>query len=96
MDSLDAHVTTLDLAYAMKSPRRKLTSMTAAELKELMTQLRLTQEQLARAIGVSTSAVAKWCQGKSRVPGPVGILLRKMAAEHHRKRKTKEGRLSLS
>src|SRR5207244_644957 len=45
------------------------------EFKRLRGRLKLTQEQLARRLGVTTSAVSRWEAGRRRIPEPVGRLL---------------------
>ena len=43
-----------------------------------------TQNDLARAIGVSRSAVSLWLEGKVGVPRPVAMLLRMLIAAQRR------------
>ena len=58
-----------------------LASMSPDELGRLMRLLGYrTQSDMARAIGVSRSAVSLWLEGKVGVPRPVAMLLRMLAA----------------
>ena len=45
---------------------------TAAEIRSLREVLGMTQEQLARAIGVSYSTVSRWETGRGR-PSPLAV-----------------------
>ena len=70
----------LDLA-----PDPRLASMAPDELARLMRLLGYrTQSDMARAIGVSRSAVSLWLEGKVGVPRPVAMLLRMLAAAQRR------------
>ena len=70
----------LDLA-----PDPRLASMSPDELGRLMRLLGYrTQSDMARAIGVSRSAVSLWLEGKVGVPRPVAMLLRMLAAAQRR------------
>ena len=55
--------------------------MTKDEFKQIRTQLGLTQEQLAREIGVTLGAVQKWELGLRGISGPVARLLRMMSEQ---------------
>ena len=62
-----------------------LASMSPDELGRLMRLLGYrTQSDMARAIGVSRSAVSLWLEGKVGVPRPVAMLLRMLAAAQRR------------
>ena len=62
-----------------------LASMAPDELGRLMRLLGYrTQADMARAIGVSRSAVSLWLEGKVGVPRPVAMLLRMLAAAQRR------------
>ena len=62
-----------------------LASMSPDELGRLMRLLGYrTQSGMARAIGVSRSAVSLWLEGKVGVPRPVAMLLRMLAAAQRR------------
>lgn len=62
-----------------------LASMAPDELKTAMRTLGFrTQNDLARAIGVSRSAVSLWLEGKVGVPRPVAMLLRMLVAAQRR------------
>lgn len=62
-----------------------LASMAPDELKSAMRTLGYrTQNELARAIGVSRSAVSLWLEGKVGVPRPVAMLLRMLIAAQRR------------
>ncbi len=67
----------------MDDPR--LASMAPDELKAAMRTLGYrTQNELAKAIGVSRSAVSLWLEGKVGVPRPVAMLLRMLIAAQRR------------
>lgn len=67
----------------MDDPR--LASMAPDELKSAMRSLGYrTQADLAKAIGVSRSAVSLWLEGKVGVPRPVAMLLRMLVAAQRR------------
>ncbi len=62
-----------------------LASMSPDELGRHMRLLGYrTQSDMARAIGVSRSAVSLWLEGKVGVPRPVAMLLRMLAAAQRR------------
>jgi len=62
-----------------------LASMAPDELKTAMRTLGYrTQADLAKAIGVSRSAVSLWLEGKVGVPRPVAMLLRMLVAAQRR------------
>lgn len=59
--------------------------MAPDELKSAMRSLGYrTQADLAKAIGVSRSAVSLWLEGKVGVPRPVAMLLRMLVAAQRR------------
>ena len=67
----------------MDDPR--LNSMAPEELRTAMRSLGYrTQNDLARAIGVSRSAVSLWLEGKVGVPRPIAMLLRMLVAAQRR------------
>ena len=67
------------------APDPRLASMSPDELARLMRLLGYrTQADMARAIGVSRSAVSLWLEGKVGVPRPVAMLLRMLAAAQRR------------
>ena len=67
----------------MDDPR--LASMQPEELRAAMRSLGYrTQNDLARAIGVSRSAVSLWLEGKVGVPRPIAMLLRMLVAAQRR------------
>ncbi|MGH6659240.1 MAG: helix-turn-helix domain-containing protein [Sphingomicrobium sp.] len=67
----------------MEDPR--LNSMAPDELRTAMRSLGYrTQNDLARAIGVSRSAVSLWLEGKVGVPRPIAMLLRMLVAAQRR------------
>ncbi|MDL2340199.1 MAG: transcriptional regulator [Pseudomonadota bacterium] len=67
----------------MEDPR--LNSMAPDELRSCMRSLGYrTQNDLARAIGVSRSAVSLWLEGKVGVPRPIAMLLRMLVAAQRR------------
>lgn len=49
--------------------------MTGKSFKQKRVQLGLTQVQLARKLGVSANAVARWERSERRIGGPVAKLL---------------------
>ena len=55
--------------------------MTAAEFLTLRRRTGLSQAKLARLIGVCIATVSRWERGVTAVPGPVGKLMERMAAE---------------
>ncbi len=62
-----------------------LASMQPEELRAAMRSLGYrTQNDLARAIGVSRSAVSLWLEGKVGVPRPIAMLLRMLIAAQRR------------
>ena len=65
--------------------REMLASMQPEELRAAMRSLGYrTQNDLARAIGVSRSAVSLWLEGKVGVPRPIAMLLRMLVAAQRR------------
>ncbi len=72
----------------MDDPRpnaEMLASMQPEELRGAMRSLGYrTQNDLARAIGVSRSAVSLWLEGKVGVPRPIAMLLRMLVAAQRR------------
>jgi transcriptional regulator with XRE-family HTH domain len=65
--------------------REMLASMSPDELKSAMRNLGYrTQNDLARAIGVSRSAVSLWLEGKVGGPRPVAMLLRMLVNAQRR------------
>ena len=63
----------------------RLNSMAPDELRSAMRSLGYrTQNDLARAIGVSRSAVSLWLEGKVGVPRPIAMLLRMLVAAQRR------------
>lgn len=65
---------------------RTMPEMTKEEFRQLRLQLGLTQEQLAREIGVTLGAVQKWELGLRGISGPVARLVRLMAAQQGEKK----------
>ena len=49
--------------------------MTPAELKAIRKTLKLTQQGMADALGLSLGAIRKYEQGDRPIPGPVILLL---------------------
>ena len=63
----------------------RLASMQPEELRAAMRSLGYrTQNDLARAIGVSRSAVSLWLEGKVGVPRPIAMLLRMLVTAQRR------------
>lgn len=50
--------------------------MTQDEFKEIQQYLGYTSEGLARELGVSFNAVSAWRQGRTKINGPVTLLMR--------------------
>jgi len=61
--------------------------MTPTGLKRIRRELGLTQEQLARALGVDRVSVARWEGGTYRITEPMARLIQRIAAEAREKRK---------
>ena len=57
------------------------------ELKRLRERLALTQQELAKEIGVHPMTVSKWETGASGIPGPVARLVERMDAERREKKR---------
>ena len=55
--------------------------MTAAEFLTLRRRTGLSQARLARLIGVCVATVSRWERGVTAVPGPVGKLMERLAAD---------------
>ena len=55
--------------------------MTKTEFKKIRNSLGEPQESLARALGVTTSAVVKWESGVNRIPASIEKLLNYIRAE---------------
>jgi transcriptional regulator with XRE-family HTH domain len=66
--------------------------MTPTGLKRIRRALGLTQERLARALGVDRVTVARWEGGTYRITEPIVRLVQRIAAEARGTRKRKEGR----
>lgn len=58
-----------------KDRRQHSGDMSAVELKACLQRLDWSQQQFARYSCVSLSAVKKWAQGRTKIPGPVAVLL---------------------
>lgn len=56
-------------------------SLTSEDLKEIMAELGLVQEDLAETLHVRQSAVSRWLGGQRRVPGYVEAWLREAHPE---------------
>ncbi len=52
--------------------------MSPVELKTCLKQLGLSQQKFSRQVYVSGAAVKNWAQGRSKIPGPVVLLIRLM------------------
>lgn len=63
------------------SVRKRRGEMSAIEMKACLKSLRWSQPQFARYICVSVSTVKKWAQGRTKIPGPVVILLHLLLKE---------------
>jgi repressor LexA len=59
------------------------------ELRRLRERLGLTQEQLARELGVHRVSVARWETGEHRIPEPVARLLGRLRQEAKAKKRRK-------
>jgi transcriptional regulator with XRE-family HTH domain len=60
--------------------------MTAAEVARLRKRLGLTQEGLAKELGVHPMTVSRWERGTVNIPEPTARLLRILAASKKGKR----------
>ncbi len=56
--------------------------MTPSKLKTTRARLGLTQEALAKMLGVSANTVARWEQGVHQIAPPTERLLKMLAAQH--------------
>jgi DNA-binding transcriptional regulator YiaG len=65
-----------------KRYRKGRGGMSAAELKTSLQQLNWSQQKFAHYSCVSLSAVKKWAQGRTRIPGPVAVLLHVLLEKH--------------
>jgi DNA-binding transcriptional regulator YiaG len=61
--------------------------VTPEELKRLRRQLRITQAQLAGALGVRSETVARWEIGSRRISEPMARLIERVAAERRPKQR---------
>jgi transcriptional regulator with XRE-family HTH domain len=59
--------------------------MTGKKFRQLRRQLGLTQVQLAKELGVTSTAVARWERSERRVFEPVAKLLTLLVQQHGRK-----------
>lgn len=64
--------------------------MTGQELKELRMQLRLTQEELGKRLGVARVTVARWELGLRQIAEPMARLVQYLAKEVKAERKQKK------
>jgi DNA-binding transcriptional regulator YiaG len=55
--------------------------MTAAQYKETLDKLRLSQSEAARFLGVAVSTSHRWAKGTAPVPKAVALCLRFMTEE---------------
>ena len=53
--------------------------MSAAEMRETLAKLRMTQVQAAHLLCVDTRTVRRWVAGDVVIPGPVAMVFRLMA-----------------
>ena len=63
--------------------------MTPEEMKSAREKLGLSQPQFATKIGMSSSAVKAWEQGRNPVPLSVKLLTNHLLREHERKQSAK-------
>lgn len=56
--------------------------MRASHFKTLRKELGISQDELAQIMGVSSSTVAKWEQGKVRISGPASVLMKILLDKH--------------
>lgn len=66
--------------------------MTPIGLRRIRRELGLTQEALAKAVGVDRLTVVRWETGVHGIPEPTVRLIQRIAAEARGKRKGKKGR----
>jgi transcriptional regulator with XRE-family HTH domain len=64
--------------------------MTGEQLKEVRTQLRLTQEELGERLGVRKNTVWRWENQHRRIPETVAKLVQYLAKEVRAEQKKKQ------
>jgi transcriptional regulator with XRE-family HTH domain len=64
--------------------------MTGEQLKEVRTQLRLTQEELGERLGVRKNTVWRWENQHRRIPETVAKLVQYLAKEVRAEQKKKK------
>lgn len=63
--------------------------MTGDELRKKREDLRLTQEQLATALGVAANTVARWERGERAIPPYLSLALQTIEREGGKKKHDK-------
>jgi transcriptional regulator with XRE-family HTH domain len=60
--------------------------VTGSELKKKRTELTMTQEALANALGVATNTVARWERDEVDIPNYLELALKQLITESKKKR----------
>lgn len=60
--------------------------MTSDELRERRKALNLTQEQLARRLGMTLNSVSRWEGGKVSIPALLDLALKQLESEIQKKK----------
>ena len=65
-----------------------VSTITAAEIREIRHELGLSQAGLAQQMGLTRDAVANWVNGRNSPNGASEVLLRQLLAQHRSRRKS--------
>ena len=65
-----------------------MSTITAAEIREIRHELGLSQAGLAQQMGLTRDAVANWENGRNSPNGASEVLLRQLAAESRSRKKS--------
>lgn len=55
--------------------------MEGSELRGIRENLKMTQEQLAKALSVATNTVARWERGERKIPNHLSLALKTITSE---------------